>query len=104
MRPVEAELFTGLTDDPRIENLPRASKGHLGLLSLSMHSNHDGTFMPPLMLVLIEATPLISKPFSKCGAFHPGSILSVIACDFSTAEPSRKDTMPSVSLKATFEK
>jgi hypothetical protein len=24
----------------------------------------------PLLLVLIEAAPLIGKPFSKCGAFH----------------------------------
>jgi hypothetical protein len=34
-----------------------------------MHGHDDGTFMPTL-LVLIEAAPTISKPFSKCGAFH----------------------------------
>jgi hypothetical protein len=59
LRPVQAKLFAGPTDDPRIETLLGPSEGHLGLLSLAMHGHDDGTFMP-MLLVLIEAAPTIS--------------------------------------------
>jgi hypothetical protein len=37
-----------------------ASKGDLRLSAFMMHCNHDVTFVALLMLMLIEATPLLS--------------------------------------------
>jgi hypothetical protein len=57
-------------------------------------------------LVLIEAASLIGKPFSKCRAFHIGSILahpSMIVGNGLDARPLPGwDTIPSLSLRRGF--
>jgi hypothetical protein len=63
-----------------------------------MDSYHDGTSMP-LLLVLIEATSLISKPFSKCGAFHFGPSSSMIVRDCARRSNLCRDANSSLSLR-----
>jgi hypothetical protein len=72
-RPVEAKLVARSTDNPLIETLMGSPEGQFGLVSFPMHAHRDVIFIP-LPLVLIEAAPVIGKPFSKCGAFHFGPL------------------------------
>jgi hypothetical protein len=54
----------------RVEDLTRTAERNFSPSAFPMHGYHDLPLVPPLMLTVIDAAPLLHKPFSECGAFH----------------------------------
>jgi hypothetical protein len=67
---VESELFADPLHHARIENLARAAKRNLCFSTFPVYCHHSQPCMPPVMLAMIDASPLLHQPFSKSGAFH----------------------------------
>jgi len=70
LRRVEPKFLTGPADNTHVEGLTRTAERYFGPSAFPMHSYHDLPLVPSLMLTVIDAAPLLHKPFSECGAFH----------------------------------
>jgi hypothetical protein len=72
-----------------------------------MHGYYDLPLVPPLMLTVIDAAPLLHEPFSECGALHCSTpagypILPRTAVHFIRAPPSRPVGRSIMCMFATF--
>jgi hypothetical protein len=67
---IEAEFFADTSQVTRVDVLARTPKRRLRCPPFSMHRYHDLTLAALLMLMTVEATPLLRQPFPKCSAFH----------------------------------
>jgi hypothetical protein len=59
LRRIESKLLASLAHHAWVKALARAAQRNAGLSGLAMHRHHDGTFVPPGMLVTIDAAPLL---------------------------------------------
>src|SRR5450830_2150038 len=59
LRWIKSEIFASLAHHAWVESLARASQRGASLSVLSMHRHHDVTFVPPRMLVTIDAAALL---------------------------------------------
>jgi len=68
--PIEAEFLADPAQVARIDILARTTQRRLRCPPFSMHRHHNRTLATLVMLLPVEAAPLLRQPFPKCSAFH----------------------------------